>query len=395
MRKRGNLFELNALHLFQGLLRIHCGELLAAEGLRWSENPDVGLSPAFIAYSRAFLAEVLLERGELEAARDLVDQPLPELEEGHGPPFAARERASMARVEPARTGARRLPSNRENAARIRDPQSRLGPLAPRERPWRSISSGRSTRLVAGERRARAAEPGVRRGRSGSPFALSDSSRAARPGRSCCETPSACSLGSQRRLDARALVDLGAALRRANRRAARKPLREGIEVGQGCGAVPLVARANAELAATGAHPRTILLSGLDGLTASERRVANMAARELSNKEIAQALFVTVKTVEQHLGRVYRKLDISSRRQLAAALTGRTESVAPTRDADPFSVAAGCQFHRSSARDAYSSTIPWHLGSFPGSIPGAAESGGATGSATRCAFSAIYDTPDPHG
>ena len=83
----------------------------------------------------------------------------------------------------------------------------------------------------------------------------------------------------------------------------------------------------ELAATGAHPRTILLSGLDALTASERRVAQMAAEDMSNKEIAQALFVTVKTVEQHLGRVYRKLDISSRRQLGAALGGPAEAPTP--------------------------------------------------------------------
>ena len=54
---------------------------------------------------------------------------------------------------------------------------------------------------------------------------------------------------------------------------------------------------------------------------------MAAEELSNKEIAQALFVTVKTVEQHLGRVYRKLDISSRRQLGAALGGPAETATP--------------------------------------------------------------------
>jgi DNA-binding CsgD family transcriptional regulator len=87
---------------------------------------------------------------------------------------------------------------------------------------------------------------------------------------------------------------------------------------------LVTRANEELAATGAHPRTIMRSGLDELTASERRVAQMAAEELSNKEIAQAPFVTVKTVEQHLGRVYRKLDISSRRQLGAALGGPAEA-----------------------------------------------------------------------
>ncbi len=100
------------------------------------------------------------------------------------------------------------------------------------------------------------------------------------------------------------------------------LREGVELAHRCGATALVTRANAELAATGAHRRTIVLSGLDSLTASERRVAQMAAQDLSNKEIAQALFVTVKTVEQHLGRVYRKLDISSRRQLGAALGAAT-------------------------------------------------------------------------
>src|SRR3954447_15493243 len=81
------------------------------------------------------------------------------------------------------------------------------------------------------------------------------------------------------------------------------------------------------AAAGPPRRTVVLSGLDELTASERRVAQMAAEELSNKEIAQALFVTVKTVEQHLGRVYRKLDLSSRRQLAGALGVPAGSGAP--------------------------------------------------------------------
>ena len=115
-------------------------------------------------------------------------------------------------------------------------------------------------------------------------------------------------------------------RKSTRSDARQLLRQGVEVAHQCGATALVALANDELAATGAHARTILLSGLDALTASERRVAHMAAEDLSNKEIAQALFVTVKTVEQHLGRVYRKLDISSRRQLGAALGGRPEPAA---------------------------------------------------------------------
>ena len=105
------------------------------------------------------------------------------------------------------------------------------------------------------------------------------------------------------------------------------MREGVEQAHQCGANALAARGNEELAATGARPRARLLSGVDELTASERRVAQMAAEGLSNKEIAQALFVTAKTVEQHLGRAYRKLDINSRRRLTAALAGRDEAAAP--------------------------------------------------------------------
>lgn len=123
-----------------------------------------------------------------------------------------------------------------------------------------------------------------------------------------------------RLDhARALVELGAALRRANRRAeARERLRAGVETAHRIGALALVEQANDELAATGARPRKLVQTGVETLTASERRVAQLAAQEMTNKEIAQSLFVTVKTVEVHLSSVYRKLGIASRRQLASAL-----------------------------------------------------------------------------
>jgi DNA-binding CsgD family transcriptional regulator len=62
----------------------------------------------------------------------------------------------------------------------------------------------------------------------------------------------------------------------------------------------------------------MLSGVDSLTASERKVAQMAAGGLSNPEIAQALFVTRKTVEKHLGNVYMKLNLGSRSELPDAL-----------------------------------------------------------------------------
>ena len=86
----------------------------------------------------------------------------------------------------------------------------------------------------------------------------------------------------------------------------------------CGALPLADRAERELVAAGARPRRAALSGPDSLTASERRIAELAASGLSNQEIAQQLFVTRKTIETHLGHVYLKLEINSRRQLAAVL-----------------------------------------------------------------------------
>ena len=69
-----------------------------------------------------------------------------------------------------------------------------------------------------------------------------------------------------------------------------------------------------------RPRTLALTGVEALTPSERRVARMAARGVANKEIAEALFVTVKAVEAHLSSVYRKLQIKSRTQLADVISG---------------------------------------------------------------------------
>jgi DNA-binding CsgD family transcriptional regulator len=119
--------------------------------------------------------------------------------------------------------------------------------------------------------------------------------------------------------ARTLTELGAALRRANQRvASREPLRRALDIGQRRGAKTIVEQAHQELVATGARPRRLLLSGLESLTASERRVAALAAGGMSNREIAQSLFVTVKTVEVHLSNAYRKLDIKSRAELPQSL-----------------------------------------------------------------------------
>jgi DNA-binding CsgD family transcriptional regulator len=119
--------------------------------------------------------------------------------------------------------------------------------------------------------------------------------------------------------ARTLADLGTALRVARRRAdAREPLRRAAELADACGARALRGRALEGLAALGDRPRKLMFSGAESLTASERRIAELAARGASNRDIAQDLFVSPKTVENHLGRVYMKLAIKGRRELAAAL-----------------------------------------------------------------------------
>ncbi|MDA0178837.1 AAA family ATPase [Solirubrobacter phytolaccae] len=134
--------------------------------------------------------------------------------------------------------------------------------------------------------------------------------------------------SPARLDhARCLVDLGAALRRANQRSsAREPLREGLELARRCGADALAQRAHDELVVAGGRPRRLMFSGPEALTPSERRVAELAGDGLSSREIAQQLFVTTKTVDNHLARVYGKLGISTRGKLAEALRETAEELA---------------------------------------------------------------------
>lgn len=122
--------------------------------------------------------------------------------------------------------------------------------------------------------------------------------------------------------ARALVDLGASLRRAgHRQDARQPLRDGYQAARECGADTLAETARVELAASGIRLRRPALTGAESLTPSERRIADLAAASATNAEIAQALFITIKTVEMHLTNAYRKLGITTRTQLNRALATR--------------------------------------------------------------------------
>jgi DNA-binding NarL/FixJ family response regulator len=120
--------------------------------------------------------------------------------------------------------------------------------------------------------------------------------------------------------ARALVDLGEAYRVVGRRTdARDTLAQGGELAAACGSAVVRQRAAEALQALGDRPRALVAPGQDSLTASERRVAGLAVTGRTNRDIAQELFVSPKTVENHLGRIYVKLGITGRRELARALT----------------------------------------------------------------------------
>jgi DNA-binding CsgD family transcriptional regulator len=119
--------------------------------------------------------------------------------------------------------------------------------------------------------------------------------------------------------ARTLVDLGRMQRLAGRPSdAREPLRLGLELAVQCGSNRLAATAHEELRAAGVRPRRVAVTGVAALTPAERRVAELAAAGQPNRIIAEQLFISEKTVEGHLGKVYDKVGVRSRGQLAGLL-----------------------------------------------------------------------------
>ncbi|MGW3013105.1 LuxR C-terminal-related transcriptional regulator [Streptomyces sp. NPDC001219] len=119
--------------------------------------------------------------------------------------------------------------------------------------------------------------------------------------------------------ARSLVEYGTARFAAGHtRLAREVAFQGLALARQCGAVDLADLARDRLRAFGARPRRAHATGVSALTESERRVAVLAARGLTNREIAETLFITRRTVENHLTGTFRKLGITGRRELAPLL-----------------------------------------------------------------------------
>jgi DNA-binding CsgD family transcriptional regulator/tetratricopeptide (TPR) repeat protein len=267
--------------------------------------------------------DALMEQGKLDdAARVFADagEPAPD----DAPTFtylSSRARLRILRGE--------LPGGLEQLLEAGRSFEAVGGRNPAFMPWRSQAALGLLQLDRPDEAAALAREELEVARVwGAPRALGAALRAAglveggKRGLALLQEAVEVLAGSPAKLEhAKARTELGAALRRANQRIkAREQLRRAVELATICGAIPLAAQAESELLATGARPRRIALSGLESLTPSERRVAELAAEGPTNREIAQELFVTPKTVEVHLSSVYRKLGISSRSQLAGALAG---------------------------------------------------------------------------
>ena len=128
--------------------------------------------------------------------------------------------------------------------------------------------------------------------------------------------------------ARAHLLYGEWLRREGRRVdARKQLRTAHDMLETIGMEAFAHRARVELAATGEKPRKRTAETRDALTAQERQIARLARDGLSNPEIGAQLFLSPRTVEWHLHKVFGKLEIRSRHELPGALPGSESDLAP--------------------------------------------------------------------
>jgi DNA-binding CsgD family transcriptional regulator len=318
---KGSLFTVATAHLFLGNALLRQGELVEAERSTALASEEAqlwaGMTGAAVGYSMGWHAETLLGLGRIGEARELL--------EGLPKPSGHSEGENF--VRRALIELRLLEGRNEDALELADEYARELKLTdnPAIAPWRSLKAQALDRLGQTDAAIELAEEELAIARRwGAPSTVGRSLRVLGAlerdaGIDRLREAVECLEASPAKLElAKAQAALGGALRRARKPTdAREPLRKALELAELCGAAGLMADVRAELNAAGLRPRTAALAGPGSLTASERRVAGLAAEGRTNSEIAQTLYVTPKTVEVHLTNVYRKLAIGSRKQLPAA------------------------------------------------------------------------------
>ena len=315
---------------FRGLTALRQGNLLDAESdARASGEFNVSThSTGGTPWPLAFLVEALLERGEYQAAdaalRDAsLDDELDELA-GCALLMQARGRLRLATgdLQPA------LVDLQEAGVRM----DRYGMHSPLAATWRQdliavlMQLGRVLEASALADELLACAQCTANPRAHAIALRARALTRAEHASAICDLEQAASLvGRTAPLERGwSLLDLGCRMRlNGESTAAREPLRQAMDLGAQRHANRLTDAARSELVATGARPRRSALSGPDALTASEHRVAELAKAGLSNKQIAQRLFITARTVETHLRHVYQKLGVTARGELAKTAPPKTE------------------------------------------------------------------------
>ena len=321
--RRGSTFDISGVHLWRGGTLLQRGELPEAEAdLRAAvEDQRVfGSSEIPRSYTAGFLAAALREQGELAAAWEALGAADHESAAGtDGRRFWLESKLELLLAVGRDAEASAI------ADELRDGYAwAVNPVIAR---WRGCKARALDRLGRGEEALELLGAELELARVyGAPGTVGRVLRELgalerERGLERLEQAVAVLDGSTARLElAKALAAHGTALRLARQPTeAREPLRRALELAEACGAAPLQQHVRAELQAAGVRPRATALSGVEALTASEKRVAGLAADGGTNRDIAQELFVTPKTVEVHLSNTYRKLGIRSRRELPSALT----------------------------------------------------------------------------
>jgi DNA-binding CsgD family transcriptional regulator len=319
--RRGSLFSLSVIHLWRGLMLYRRGELADAEDeLRTAahEFDLYGYDPVAVQANSAYLAATLIERGDRDGAWRALDAGASPADDSYWQRWWLIIRLQLLVAD----------GRAEEALEAADELERRScwMTNPAIGPWRLLKAEALALLDRHDEALAHAQTDLELARRfGAPGMVGIALRVLgtlerEAGLEHLREAVAVLHDSSARLEhAKALAALGAALRRSGSRSeAREPLREALDLAERCGAEALAEQAREELSATGARPRRAVLHGVDALTPSELRVARMAAEGRTNREIAQALFVTIRTVEMHLTHGYQKLDISSRAELSDAL-----------------------------------------------------------------------------
>jgi DNA-binding CsgD family transcriptional regulator len=321
--RNGSLFSQLSISLWNGAFMLARGALADAEEsltANLAETELYGIRvPQAVAYTNGFLGGARLDAGDIGGARRaLEDATVAEGDTAHGTNFVRRTLVGIHLAEGNGAAALEAAEDYErHAQRTRNPAWA---------PWRSLKAQALAVLGRRDEAVALAREELELARAwGAPTGLGRSLRVlgellGKDGIAELEQAVELLEASDQRLErAKALAALGAEIRRARRPSeAREPLRRALEIAEVAGAKALEEHVRSELYATGARPRTTALDGVESLTERELRVAALAADGQTNRDIAQTLYVTPKTVEVHLSNTYRKLGIGSRRELPAAL-----------------------------------------------------------------------------